>query len=768
MLLLMPVFLHSQIKGKIKDKQTGVPIYGAILTTKSGEKRISDPDGIVEIPKEILPTWVYVTHSEYSSDSLWIKENALKFTVELFNKTQQIETMVVSANRRAEKIEEVPISMEILSAELIDNKAITNLEETVNQSPGVFAMDGQVSVRGGSGFAYGVGSRVMVLYNGIPLLSPDLGDSKWNAIPLESSQQIEVIKGASSVLYGSGALNGLISVTQRKPTAEGDLKVKFQSGIYDNPKRSSLIWWDKNPMSHLLDVYYGKSFQKSEFTVSANGYDTDGYKQGETESRGRIGASYYYKPNSNIKVGLNVFGQYDFSGRFILWESDSLAYTPFGETDPTTNSSLTYEKSLRFVADPSLMYIDKKKNKHNVTGRYFLVTIGGDDNVFEVSVAEQYYLDYQFNKRFGDKHQVISGLMTSYNKVRSPEVFGDHNSINSAGYAQYELKVNRWKATLGLRLEYFKQDTLAPDSRFDLIENDMNIPIYPVFRAASYYRITASTHARISFGQGIRFPSVGERFLRTSSGGVNIFPNPELKAEKGWSAELGVKQGVRIGNWKGFVDLAGFVNHYDNMIEFTVGIYNPDTIQLTTNPDAPGYINKWVGFRANNSEEALISGFEFSMNGTGRIKEVEITTLLGYTYLEPISLNSDSLYQLTFSDSGSNILKYRFKHLAKLDLQVAYKGAFIGFSGRYNSFMSNIDAIFEDGIAGVQIMPGLKEYRIENNTGSLVFDARIGYQWKKKYRVNFVVNNILNEEYSSRPGDIQAPRQFILQLQYGI
>ena len=106
--------------------------------------------------------------------------------------------------------------------------------------------------------------------------------------------------------------------------------------------------------------------------------------------------------------------------------------------------------------------------------------------------------------------------------------------------------------------------------------------------------------------------------------------------------------------------------------------------------------------------------------------------------------------------------------MAKLDLQVAYKGAFIGFSGLYNSFMSNVDAIFEDGIAGVQIMPGLKEYRIENNTGSLVFDARIGYQWKKKYRVNFVVNNMLNEEYSSRPGDIQAPRQFILQLQYGI
>jgi outer membrane receptor protein involved in Fe transport len=43
------------------------------------------------------------------------------------------------------------------------------------------------------------------------MVSPDVGDIKWNAIPLEQCSQIEVIKGASSVLYGSGALNGTIA-----------------------------------------------------------------------------------------------------------------------------------------------------------------------------------------------------------------------------------------------------------------------------------------------------------------------------------------------------------------------------------------------------------------------------------------------------------------------------------------------------------------------------------------------------------------------------
>ena len=84
--------------------------------------------------------------------------------------------------------------------------------------------------------------------------------------------------------------------------------------------------------------------------------------------------------------------------------------------------------------------------------------------------------------------------------------------------------------------------------------------------------------------------------------------------------------------------------------------------------------------------------------------------------------------------------------------------------------MANIDKTFEEGVpladgTVVQILPGLKEYREVNNTGSLVFDARIGYDFKEHYRVGFIVSNLLNKEYVTRPGDVQAPRTFILQLQ---
>jgi iron complex outermembrane receptor protein len=134
--------------------------------------------------------------------------------------------------------------------------------------------------------------------------------------------------------------------------------------------------------------------------------------------------------------------------------------------------------------------------------------------------------------------------------------------------------------------------------------------------------------------------------------------------------------------------------------------------------------------------------------------------------MNPVSLNNDADYLNTFSDTSAHILKYRYKHLVKGDVEVTYKKYSAGISVRYGGFMKNIDKVFEEAIAGTTyILPGLKEYRTIYNKGSLVFDARIGFKVNDKYRLGFMVNNLLNSEYSSRPGDIQPPRNFSIQVQ---
>ena len=773
LLFLSPITLFSQeIVGTVLNAETKEVIPFAQLKIIGGSQTMTNENGEFSFKLESFPATCIISATDYYSDTIQITSNRIEaIRLRPLIQVQDLGPVVVAASRRPQSVQELTISLDIIKPELIANKGITDLEQAVDQVPGAYAMDGQVSIRGGSGFTYGAGSRVLVLWNEIPLLSADAGDAKWSSIPIENVQQIEVIKGASSVLYGSGALNGMISLIEREPTEKASLNVQVQGGVYDNPKRSSLKWWNKNPTFYQGNVTFSKQFGRFGLTLGAYGYTNDGYRQGETEDRGRFNGTISYRPKNikNFKASLGWNAQLQKAGNFIIWESDSLAYQPFGGADTSLpGSSLTYNRGVRLSIDPTIKYVDKFGNKHQLRGRLYFIDNKNYTNLSQSSKSEVWYGDYQFQRGWNNNSWVLTtGVTAIANEVRS-YLFGDHNSLNGALYLQGGKNWKKVNIVAGVRGEYFEQDGRQGDSDYYFgKDSTTKIPIRPIIRAGIHYAVLKHTHLRASFGQGVRYPSVAERYTTTSVGGLLIFANPDLKPETGWAAEIGVKQGVKIGKWKGFVDVAGFVNHYDNMMEFTFGLYIPDSIPLNFfNPNAPGYVKKWLGFRAQNAESAEIVGAEISISGEGKIGPVSVLALLGYTYMNPISKNQDSVYRSSFSDTSTNMLKYRFNHLAKADLQLEYKGISIGGSMRLNSYMKNIDAIFEDGFLGQQILPGLKEYRKEHPGLSVIFDARIGYTYKEKYKVAFIVNNIANAEYMTRPGDIQAPRAFMLQLSY--
>ena len=783
LLLFIPIGFNAQISGIVREKSTNTPIVGAKITASDGVKAISDFDGKFKLNSKKLPVTIITSMMQFLNDTITVNK-VEEIVIKMREQTKDLATIVVSAGRRKQAIEEVPVSMEIIRPQLIDNKGITDLEQAVDQSPGVYTMDGQVSIRGGGGFSYGTGSRVLVLWNGMPLLSGYAGDTQWNAIPMEQAAQIEIMKGAASVLYGSGALNGVISLIEKEPGIVPETKIKLQYGVYDNPARNSLKWWSRSPMNQQIEAYHGQMFKKMGYTLSTTLFNNDGYRAGETEQRGRISGGLFFKPPKieRLKAGIGFNYQYQKTGNFLIWESDSLGYTPSGGADTSIKTStLTYNIGQRFFVDPYLKYIDKHNNRHNLKARVYYANNANINNAQQGSGAIIYFSEYQFQKQFGNGITITSGISDIYNVVAS-KLFGDHTSNNIAAYGQYEHKIGKLDITAGARLEYFEMDGKSGDTDFMLLKKDsLTIPFYPVFRTAFHYELVKYTHLRASLGQGIRYPSVAERYTQTSVGALNIFPNPSLRPEIGWAAEIGLKQGVKIGSWKGMLDVSAFVNEYSNMMEFSFIYFNPIT-QQPLNPVNPSpediqfltngqyNIADWVGFQAQNAEKARITGLDLSFNSSGKIGGVELISLLGYTYMNPISLNNNPLYTANFSDKNINMLKYRFKHLAKADVEVNYKKLSAGFSCRYNSFMKNIDLTFEEDLdpslnTTVYLLPGLKEYRKKYNKGSLVFDFRFGYKINEFMRIGLIANNILNTEYSSRPGDIQAPRNFMLQLQ---
>jgi iron complex outermembrane receptor protein len=273
---------------------------------------------------------------------------------------------------------------------------------------------------------------------------------------------------------------------------------------------------------------------------------------------------------------------------------------------------------------------------------------------------------------------------------------------------------------------------------------------------------------------------MAELFIRTNYSGLEIYPNAELKPESGWSAEIGLKQGLKVGNWMGFIDIAAFLMRYDDMMEFSFGKFAP------VDPNDPASNFYGLGFKSINVGDTEVSGLELSISGQGKItNDLKITILAGYTYMNPISLEPNSVYEvleepvyltddngnqeaitdLTYTNSSSDpsILKYRYKHIAKTDIELAYKKISIGGSFRYNDFMQNIDRIFTDPSLTLIGISGINEAREKYKNGDLIIDTRIGYQFNDIVKFGFVVNNLLNREYMTRPATMMPPRTFALQ-----
>ena len=76
------------------------------------------------------------------------------------------------------------VSTEVIQPYLIRNRNTTMMDKLLDNIPSVHVTDGQVNIRNGSGWTYGIGSRVMVLVDDMPFLTGDAGQVKWNFIPI--------------------------------------------------------------------------------------------------------------------------------------------------------------------------------------------------------------------------------------------------------------------------------------------------------------------------------------------------------------------------------------------------------------------------------------------------------------------------------------------------------------------------------------------------------------------------------------------------------
>ncbi len=724
---------QSLVTGRVSDKDNHEPLAGVYVIYGKGAGTSSGAEGLYAFagePGRIEITFKFVGYKPVTEIVFLQANDTIRLDVYLETESQLISQIVVSADRMEQKESELTVSMEVIKSDLLTRSHISDARELINKTPGIEVLDGQASIRGGSGYSYGVGSRVLALIDGLPMMSGDAGNIKWNFLPLENLSQVEIIKGASSVLYGSSALNGVINFRTADASNVPVTQFFAEGGVFGISSNEDWKWWDTPRAFANASFSHLQKFGKTDIGVGVNLTADRGYRKFNEENLGRISLrmKHHSSRTEGLKYGLNLNAGTTYKTDFILWED---ATTGALKQDTSTVSSL---HGYFFTADPFITIGGAGKTKHDFRMRYQYSTnrfpVRTNNDASSSSVYGEYLLYYKITGFLN----LTAGISENWSSIIS-NFFGDHHGLNVAGFAQLEVRpVSRLKISGGLRIE----QNILDDERDGIV---------PVFRAGLNFQAADYTFIRASFGQGYRYPSIAEKYASTTLGSVRIFPSPFVKAESGWSSEIGIKQGVLFGKMMGEGDLSLFFSQNIDMIEYIFGIHQDPSTGISD-----------VGFKATNVEQSRVYGAELEVMLKRSFGAFETTMTGGYTFIYPVEFNS-------YTNQNTDIyLKYRRKHSAKMSLNAAWQRIESGLDLYARSKTLNIDDVFLNPATREEILPGFYDYWQVNNTGYFLMDGNIGYRLGNAMKISLAVKNITNTEYMGRPGDIQPQRNFSIRL----
>ncbi len=618
----------------------------------------------------------------------------------------QAEAVVVTASKREQSLEEVPVSMSIVDAKMLEQRATITIDHALRYVPGVNMIQTQINIRGSSGYSRGVGSRVLLLVDGMPLLAGDTRETIFEAIPAFQVERIEIVKGAGSALYGSSALGGVVNVLTRPISDRTETRWRIYGGIYDKPAFEAWRWSKKTRFMTGEMFSHTQQFGDLGLIMAASHMTDDGYRENDWIKRmiGYVKAKYILSAFRTLTVASNVM--YQKRGDFVWWKNvkDALSADDnqrgYSVTSVRANSSVFFKQ---FVNN-DLFY--------EVRGTHFL----GDwkrDSTFRPDVnssrSNVVQLETQFNYTASETHQLTVGLSGNGDQVAS-NLFGRHVGFGAAAYVQDEIILGpRFTTTLGIRFDLQKVDTLP-------LSQQLNPKL------ACLYRLDEAMTLRGSIGRGFRAPSIGEFFVSTSASGIRIVPNAAIKPEQSWTYEIGM--GYSFGP-AGSLDIALFRSNFHDLIEasfdttFAISFQN-----ITRARVVGGEISSQFFF----FDRALSLGFH-------------------YMYLDP------------FDEGEKEVLRFRSRHLGSVNLSCEYSFVTFGTDFRYVSRIERIDenlvrlAPIHDGEVRVPIY--LLDARVNVNLFTLGIPMRVGFN----------VNNLLGYNYVELIGNVAPLRHFVLSVE---
>lgn len=644
--------------------------------------------------------------------------------------TFRLDEIEVTDSRTGVQLKDLGKQVEVITQYEISQMPVNSVDELLRYIPGVevqsrgmYGTQADITMRGGT---Y---NQTLILLDGIRIGDPMTGHFNSNLpITLSNIYRIEVIKGASSVIYGADAVGGVINIVTRNMSTF--FQYRQPPMMCDNAPR----YIPSEKVKYIeKDTISDKNYQAGTAGLSLGQFSTYGinYYVQVGNSNVHIDAAY----NHNESYGYPAFNNthnYGFSNHtggtsfnFTTNETDYIAYR--------FAADYRYFDARYFYTASSFDKSQERVERYFGQTKFRIRSYEGHDITANLGLI--YTIDdFAFNPAFTpNNHKTISGDLNIHDQIKLGEStamtfgtelqFNDMNSTDRGKRNQQQIGLyavgvhdfsSDFNMNAGLRGEYL------PTNNWEVV---------PTI-GANYY-LTDKIKIRANAGRSIRTPDYTERYVSTGlegilSAGRNL-GNPDLLPEISWNYEVGTD--IQLAQ-KISLNVTGYMRDSKNIIDY--GFKKGSEITNNQNLDP-----EFEYLYAQNLAELQVRGVEFKVSGFE---------------------TNDKLKNFNWY-VGGNILDITVAD----DVSSKYitNAAGLNFSAGLFYIMTDYLKIGTDAIYRKRDVTEDQSIEFGLTPEYFVMDAKLTYKYNKMFVFDLTVKNLFDKEYSDILG-VQLPGRWIM------